>query len=138
MCGGKGTSCARLEASPNEPTIAWITLLQSHGGGYDEFLTDPHRFTLAHRFTSAIVLALGLIAVGAALAMSQSRKIGYQLWMALLGIMILMVSGYVLAAILYYGSERLWVPLAWLISCMVAFGLAYSAEFHSAKSSETV
>ena len=54
----------------------WITLLQSHGGGYDEFLTDPHRFTLAHRFTSAIVLALGLIAVGAALAMSRSRKIG--------------------------------------------------------------
>jgi hypothetical protein len=112
----------------------WITLLQSHGGGYDLIPNDE-----PHRFSSAIVLALGLIAVGAAFAMSRSCKIGYQIWMALLGIMILLVSGYVLAAILYYGSERLWVPLAWLISCMVAFALAYrGSEFHSTKSSETL
>lgn len=109
--------------------FVWITLVTSHGGGYDVVLLEPHPFS------SAVALCLGLIAVGAALAMSRSKKIGYQIWIALLCLIIFQVGGYVVAAILYEVSNRLWIACGWLITYMLAFWLAYrGSEPYSTKS----
>jgi hypothetical protein len=106
----------------------WITLVTSHGGGYGAVLEEPHRFS------SAIVLCLGLIAVGAALAMSRSKKIGYQIWMALLCLIIFLIGGYVVAAIRFSAGPVLGFVCGWLITYIVAFWLAYRGnEPHKVK-----
>ncbi len=107
----------------------WITLATSHGGGYDVVLLDPHRLS------SAIALCLGLIAVGAALAMSRSKRSGYQIWMVLLCLIVFLSGGYVVAAIRFSGGSRLGIVCGWLITYVVAFGLAYrGSELYSTKS----
>lgn len=77
-----------------------------------------------HHVFSAIVVIISAIAVAAAFGMAKRRKTGYDVWFALLGLLILAWLGYVIVGFISWGLKDTILPLCWLSSYIAAYLVA--------------
>jgi len=77
-----------------------------------------------HHVFSAIVVAISATAVVAAFGMAKGRKIAYDVWLVLLGVLILAWVGYVIVGFVSWGLKDTILPLCWLISYIAAYLVA--------------
>jgi hypothetical protein len=74
-------------------------------------------------FSGAIVV-LSSASILAAIAMSKGKRIGYNLWLILVGGSILGTLAYVVAGFLRWGLQKAILPLCWAASYVAAYVMA--------------
>jgi hypothetical protein len=78
----------------------------------------PHQ---EHHVFSAIVMAISAVAVVAAFGMAKGSKIACNVWLVLLGLLILAFLGYVIVGFVSWGLKDIILPLCWLGSYIAAY-----------------
>jgi hypothetical protein len=73
---------------------------------------------------SAMVLALGLLAIIAAIAMAWRKRAAYRIWLVLLGFFTLSTIGYVVAGVVGWGMKEAKLAAGLTLSYLVAFLVA--------------
>jgi hypothetical protein len=77
-----------------------------------------------HRLFSAVVVVVSAVAILAAFGMVKAYRIAYRVWLALLGLLMVALLGYVVVGFVSWGLKKAITPLCWEASYIAAYVMA--------------